>query len=243
MTETLFKWLTANNSAPLGSGKWHKNRWRSVKGDLVPCENGLHLARSKELVNHISDRLWTAEADMSEVVEWDDKIVVRRARVIGRIETINDSTLRAFAADCADRVVHLTGPDPRCVAAIALARRFAKHNATPEELDAAWAAACIAAREATICATAGTAAWAAAWAAANAPGAGAGARLYAAATDAAWAGAKDCGGGGAAMDVAWAAAWAAANARLLQYVELGLSAMDMPWPDSPAWPIGKRKAA
>jgi len=208
MSAVLYKWLRADNSAPVGSGKWTKGRWRSVKGELVACQNGLHLARPQDLVHHISERLWLAEADPSEMVDGGDKIVVRRARVVQRVETIDDRSLRAFAADCAEKVVHLTGPDPRCVNAIAVARRYARQEATAEELAAARAAG-----------------WAAGWAAARAAARAAG----------------RAAAGDAARDAARAAAGDAANARLLQYVEHGIAAMDMPWPKSPAWPV--RRAA
>lgn len=64
---------------------------------------------------------------------------------------------RLFAVWCARRVTHLM-TDPRSLAAIDVAERFAHGNATNEELDAAWAAAWAAARDV---------AWAAAWAAAG----------------------------------------------------------------------------
>ena len=163
MTQLLYKWLKSDCGAPIGSGKWTKGRWRSVECNLVPCQNGLHLARESDLVHYISERLWIAEADMSEVVECADKVVVRWARVIERVETINDQTLRAFAADCADRVVHLTGPDPRCMNAIAVARRYVRQEATAEELAAAEAAANAAAsRDKAAAYAANAAAWAAA---------------------------------------------------------------------------------
>ena len=251
MTQLLYKWLKSDCGAPIGSGKWTKGRWRSVECNLVPCQNGLHLARESDLVHYISERLWIAEADMSEVVECADKVVVRWARVIERVETIDDGTLRAFAADCADRVVHLTGPDPRYVNAIAVARSFARQQATAEELDAARTAAYAAAADA-----AAYAANAAAWAAASrdkAAAYAAKAAAYAAkaaayaANAAAWAAAYAADAAADAADAADAdayaakkAAYAAANARLLQYVEHGSDAMDMPWPVTPAWPHMER---
>jgi hypothetical protein len=115
---------------------------------------------------------------------------------------VNDKTQRLFAIWCArhtpmhdGRTIGALLTDPRSVAALEVAERFAYGNATTEELAAAWAAAGDAAR-----AAAGDAARDAAWAAA-----------WAAARDAAWAAA-----GAAARDAAWAAAgdaaWAAAGA-------------------------------
>jgi len=137
--------------------------------------------------------------DARRVVEAEDKIVVREARLLRRLETWNECTARLFAVDCAERVVHLCD-DPRPRRAIAVARRYAGGEATSEELDA-------------VC----DAAWAGAWATARA-----------AARDAAWATAR-AGAWAAARDAAWAAAWAGAwdaeqewqSARLMEYLGNG----------------------
>ena len=77
-----------------------------------------------------------------------------------------DREIRLFTVDCARQVQHLM-TDPRSLAALDVAERFANGLATSEELDTAWDAARAAARDA-----ARAAAWAAArdtaWAAARA---------------------------------------------------------------------------
>ena len=109
-----------------------------------------------------------------------------------------DREIRLFAVDCARQVQHLM-TDPRSLAALDVAERFANGLATSEELDAARAEAG---------AEAGAAAWDAAWDAADAADAARAAAWDAA--DAAWASARD------AADAAWAsardAAWDAARA-------------------------------
>ena len=110
-----------------------------------------------------------------------------------------DRVLRMWAADCAERVVHLTGPDPRCVTAIRVARLHARGLASAREMDVAEAAAMAAARDAAR--AAGDVAEAAAMAAAMAA-------ARAAAGAAAWDAARDAAA--AAWDAAGAAAWAAA---------------------------------
>ena len=108
-----------------------------------------------------------------------------------------DREIRLFTVDCARQVQHLM-TDPRSLAALDVAERFAEGLATSEELDAARDAALAAARDA-----ARDAAWVAAdaadaaWAAADAADA---ARAAADAADAAWAAARD-----AARDAADAA--------------------------------------
>ena len=104
----------------------------------------------------------------------------------------HDDKWRLFAVSCARRVQHLM-TDPRSVAALDVAERYALGQATDEEL----AAASDAARDA-----ASDAARAAAWAAARAA---ARAAASDAARDAAWAAASDAAWA-AASDAAWAAA-------------------------------------
>ncbi|MGV0954698.1 MAG: hypothetical protein ACOYBR_10330 [Fluviibacter sp.] len=116
-----------------------------------------------------------------------------------------DREIRLFAVWCARQVQHLMA-DPRSIAALDVAERYADGDATPDELSTAGDAARAAAGEA-----AGDAAWAAAWAAAG-DAAGAAARV------AAWAAAE-----AAARDAAWAAAGAAA------WVAAGDAARDAAW--------------
>ena len=111
---------------------------------------------------------------------------------------LTDAQLRLFAVRCARRVQHLM-TDPRSIAALDVAERHAKGEATDEELAAAR-----------------TAAWAAAWAAASASSAAATAACAAARTaawtarDAAWA---------TASDAAWAAASAAERVEQVEILE------------------------
>ena len=102
-----------------------------------------------------------------------------------RAVTGHDREIRLYAVWCARRVQHLM-IDPRSIAALDVAERYANNLATEHDLEAAWDAAWAAARDA-----AGDAAWAAARAAA-------------------WAAARDAAGD-AARDAAWDAAWAAAR--------------------------------
>ena len=129
--------------------------------ELVPVE-GLTPAQVLDRTDvPVEDRLW----------------VVLRESVIPRRE------LHLLACKWAREALAVVGnPDPRSVAAIDCAERFARGKATTEELAAAWDSACAAA-----CAAACDAACDAA---------------CSAACDAAWA---------AARAAAWAAAWAAAR--------------------------------
>ena len=91
-----------------------------------------------------------------------------------RAVTGHDREIRLYAVWCARRVQHLM-IDPRSIAALDVAERYANNLATEHDLEAARDAAGEAA---------GDAAWAAAW---DAAGDAAGDAAWAAARDAAWA--------------------------------------------------------
>ena len=134
------------------------------EGPVVICESGLHASK------HVFDALRYAPGAMLRLVECsdvveeqDDKFVCRSRVELARVDA--SRLLREFACDCAERVLPIFEvkwpDDKRPRQAIEVARRYARDEATEEELAAAWDAAWDAAR-----AAAGAAAWDAAWAAA-----------------------------------------------------------------------------
>ena len=183
-----YKVLSSDGSAYHGgSGKWHlpsgkrPGKWMpKITGDLEPCKNGYHLCREQDLVRWLGETIYEAEY-RGEIVECEDKVVVREARLIRKLKTWTLQTSTLFACDCSSRVLkHFEAEypyDKRPRKSIETARRWAEGRATDEELSAARDAA-----------------RAAAWAAAKDA-------AWAAARDAAWAAA-----GAAAKDAAWAAA-------------------------------------
>ena len=167
-----------------GAGQWPYPGWLEVEGDLEPCLNGLHLCREGDLAEWLGPEIWEAEHE-GELIEHGDKVVVRRARLLKRLNW-DDRVARLFACDCAERVLG-DGADPRSTDAVRVARLFANGDTTADELTAARAAAGAAARAAAR-AAAGAAARAAAGAAAwDAAGAAARAAARAASWDASWA--------------------------------------------------------
>lgn len=99
-------------------------------------------------------RAWaiaTGCATMAELWEREDLRIDWRIWIFSRAASAGE--IRLFAVFCARRVAHLN-PDPRVAAAIEVAERYARGEASDQELAAAWASA----RDA---------AWAAAWAAAS----------------------------------------------------------------------------
>ncbi len=180
-----------------GHGRWTVGRWRRVKGPLVACRHGLHLATIAQLPLYLGPVIWRAETD-GELIDAGDKWVARRARITSRVEAWDERTARLYACDCVEHVLPIFEraypDDPRPREAIATARRYAVGEATQQELIAAAEAAQSAGIHAAWMLT--DAAWAAARAAARAA-------AWDAAWDAAWA---------AARAIAWAAAGDAARA-------------------------------
>jgi len=174
----LYKWLNEGGQpAHGGRTAWslpngRPGKWRSVKGELVPCENGLHLCREQDLVRWCSPVLWEAEY-RGELIEHTDKVVVREARLIQRVETWNEQTARLFAADCAEVAMGLYGnDDERAWAAILTGRRYAfgliSADAARSAADAAGSAANAAWSAADAAGSAADATWSAADAAGSA---------------------------------------------------------------------------
>jgi len=167
-------------------GEW----FQVTPGRLRACEHGIHVCRPDQITAWLSDELHLIEvADRFQRIECEDKVVVRRARLVRQLPW-DESSGRMLTADFAEHVlplferVHPEDDRPRRAIEVARARAMGKVG------DAAWAAA-------------GDAAWAAAG---DAAWAAAGDAARAAAGAAAWAAARD-----AARAAAGAAAWAAAR--------------------------------
>jgi len=170
MTEKYYKWTAPGGQVthvdgcryPLpvknGDGTWTPGAWtQAAQGDLKPCTNGYHVCRPTDLVNWIDAELYECEIDGDQAACDDpdeSKLCVRRMRLTRRVEGWNERTARLFAAWCARQaLVLMPDPNPRSVAAVDTAERFASGRATAGELDAAWAAAW------DVAGAAGAAAW------------------------------------------------------------------------------------
>lgn len=214
----LYKVLGENGEAVNGGqGKWHlptkekDGTWKpgewmpTIKGDLTPCQNGYHLCRRQDIIDWINESIYEAEYQ-GEIIEDSNKVIVRKARLLSKFESWGEKTAILFAADCAERTLHIFEKqypnDERPRKAITASRNFAFGDISKKELAAAGAsrdAAGAAARDAEAAAAgaardaeaasrdvAGAAARDAAWAAAAAAGAAAGA-AWMVANDATWA--------------------------------------------------------
>ena len=211
---TYYKILRDDGAPHLGTGKWHlpkrgrPGKWMPRIGNIRMCQRGYHVVDAAHIIEFLEYGYNIFEVEVrGDQLNGGNKICVSQARLL-RLLDWSESRARLFACDCAERALDLFGGevDPRSHAAIEVSRRFARGEATHEELAAAGAAAWD---------TAGAAAWDTAGAAARAA---AGAATKAAAWDAARAAARAAAwaaAGDAAGDAAWAAAgdaaWAAAR--------------------------------
>jgi hypothetical protein len=205
----LYKITAADGSSCHGgTGKWTPNRWRSVKGKLVPCENGLHLCEVADLPKWLrfDGTVWEAETD-GETIRADDKTVARRARITRKVGILNHRLLVEWACLCAERVLpefeKKYPKDDRPRKAIETARKVAAGE-LPSSAYAAASSAAYAAAASAAYAAASSAAYAAAYAssayAAASSAAAASAAAYAA--NAAYDAANDAANAAAYADAA-----------------------------------------
>ena len=170
--EPLYKWLTADSRTAVQNVPWPEavGEWTKPETPVL-CESGWHAMYERDVLTHLPDdtgaKLWRVEV-RGAIVKGGDKIAAESMRLLYCLGETTDSNLRLFACDVAEDALSLVeSPDPRSLAAIEVARRYAVGAATRGELAAAWDAAWDAARAAAG-AAAGGAAGAAAWAAAGA---------------------------------------------------------------------------
>jgi len=149
--ETFKGWPLPKDGRP---GKWLKveplvlkSRRGTIKvaRPLVPDSVGFHLCAARNLCEWIGATLWIAEAG-KERIEEPHQIVVRRARLIRRVDTWNEKTARLFAADCAEHALKRERkagrePDERSWDAVRVVRAHARGRASADDLAGAYAAA------------------------------------------------------------------------------------------------------
>ena len=116
------------------------NIWTApVEGELVACENGYHFCTIEQLPQWLDEEIYEIEVD-GEILECDNKSVARSIRLVKKLNW-NEKKARLFAADCAERVLHIFEEkypdDDRPRKAIEAARKFAYGEISREELDAA----------------------------------------------------------------------------------------------------------
>ena len=202
-----YKFLTADNLGPYSNFDFtpylptddQPAPWLPEVERLEFCESGYHACTREKLLDWLNAEMWEVEYK-NDPEHGNDKVNGSCIRFLRRVDGWNDQTARLFAVWCAREALKLIdNPDPRSIAAVDVAERFANGEATIEELAAVRAAARAVAWDAAwdaVIAAARNAAWAAAWDAVRAA-------ARAVARDVAW-------------DAARAAAWDAQNKKLCE---------------------------
>jgi len=136
----LYKFLNENMTSTFQCHDWKKGWMPAIKGILVACENGYHLMREQDIIHWLGAVLWEVEY-RGELLESSDKVVVREARLVKKIDTWNEKTQRRFACDCAKHVLHIFENehpnDFRVRDCIEVARQYANGKAALDDLNAA----------------------------------------------------------------------------------------------------------
>jgi len=149
VVEKVYKTLLNGRVGRFSGVVWpERGKWFEVEGVLMPCISGLHLCRAKDLLEWLAPEIWEAEYE-GECIEEKDKLIVRKARLIRRLENWDLTAARLFELDCAEhflwRYEEVHNEDKRPRKAIEIARRYIEGKAEEKELmravDEAWLAA------------------------------------------------------------------------------------------------------
>jgi hypothetical protein len=80
-------------------------------GALELCVNGSHVCRAGDLAHWLHDELWEIEAE-GDQIEGIDCLVVRRARLVRRVDAWNSKGAETFAEACAQHATELADRAP-----------------------------------------------------------------------------------------------------------------------------------
>jgi hypothetical protein len=133
-----------------GTYTWTPGEWTPIVDNLVACESGYHACRRSDLIEWLGPQIWECEINTIDMVEEEDKVVVRSIKLIRKLDTWNERTARLFAADCAEHVLPIFEKRSDSTAsreAIQAARDFADNKISKGQLAAARDAARAAERQ------------------------------------------------------------------------------------------------
>lgn len=112
-----YKFLARGAVGPFSGLAWPGPRgdapgaWVEAEGTLAPCMRGVHVCRPTELAHWLHDELWEAEA-VGDRIEGLDCLVVRRARLVRRIDGWQEGGAARFAEACVAHASELVHGDP-----------------------------------------------------------------------------------------------------------------------------------
>jgi hypothetical protein len=117
MTATTYKFLARGAKGPFSGFAWPCPRegaagaWVQTEGSLLLCRNGVHVCRAQDLAHWLHDELWETERDGDELPGLDC-VVVRRARLVRRIEAWDEDGGARFGEACIAHAAALAGAAP-----------------------------------------------------------------------------------------------------------------------------------
>jgi hypothetical protein len=113
----MHKFLATGALGPLSGFAWPvpaagaPGAWVEVDGPLELCARGVHVCRTFDLAHWIHDELWEVET-AGDPIDGLDCIVVRRARLVRRIDAWSGPGARRFADACVEHAAARAGPAP-----------------------------------------------------------------------------------------------------------------------------------
>jgi hypothetical protein len=112
--QPLYKFLARGRLGPLSGFAWPSPdvggaAWVEVQGPLELCVRGLHVCRGVDLAHWLHEELWQLETT-GEQQAGIDCLIVRRARLVRRIDAWSDGGAARFAEACTQRARRLTAP-------------------------------------------------------------------------------------------------------------------------------------
>jgi hypothetical protein len=104
-----FKFLARGAVGPFSSFLWPApGTWTEVEGPLGLCSRGVHVCRPQDLAYWLHDELWEVETS-GEALEGIDCLLVRRARLLRRIDAWRTGGSTRFAEACVEHARALAG--------------------------------------------------------------------------------------------------------------------------------------
>jgi hypothetical protein len=105
MATRTYKFLAKDGTAPLSGFRWPGPQgaapgdWVEADGPLELCRSGVHVCRPLDLPYWLHDELWETEVG-GEELDGIDCLVVRRARLVRRIDSWHLGGAARFAEAC-----------------------------------------------------------------------------------------------------------------------------------------------
>ena len=135
-----YKFLDADQTGRHSRKRLPIGEWITIEGPLAMCANGIHVTTIEHALEWLDERAHPVEIRGEHLVG-DTKVCCREVFIHPAIPEWNERTRCLFAADCAERVLHLFEEahpnDDRPRKAIEAARAFARGEILADAMFAA----------------------------------------------------------------------------------------------------------